>query len=82
MYMGSKHVKDFNAQTKPEATKPQEDPYLQTLQATQEGLENDKQATKHPTVIPETYSQGTKDRNTTNRASSKPTDTYETHKGI
>jgi len=46
-------VKDVKAQTKLETTTPQEDHTLQTLQATQEGLQNDKETIKHPTIIPE-----------------------------
>ena len=51
--MGSKPVKDVKAQTKLEATAPQEDHSLQTLQATQEGLQTDKETIKHPTIVPE-----------------------------
>jgi len=53
MDLGSKPVKDFKAQTKLETTKPQEDHILQTLQATQEGLQNNKEAIIHLTIIPD-----------------------------
>jgi hypothetical protein len=53
MDLGSKPVKDFKAQTILETTTPQEDHSLQALQATQEGLQNDKETTKHPTIIPD-----------------------------
>jgi hypothetical protein len=33
-------------------TSPQEDTPLQALEATQEGLQNDKAKTRHPTIIP------------------------------
>jgi hypothetical protein len=51
--LGSKPVKDFKAQIKLETTTPQEDHTLQSLQATQESLQNDKETIKHPTIIPE-----------------------------
>jgi hypothetical protein len=53
MDLGSKPVKDFKEQTKLETVTPQEDHTLHTLQATQEGLQNDKETIKHPTIIPE-----------------------------
>ncbi len=56
MDLGSKPVKDFKAQTKLETATPQEDHTLQTIQATQatqEGLQNDKETIRHPTIIPE-----------------------------
>jgi hypothetical protein len=33
-------------------TTPREDTTLQALEATQEGLQNDKEKTQHPTIIP------------------------------
>jgi hypothetical protein len=51
--LGSTPVKDFKAQTKLETSTPQENHILQSLQATQECLQNDKDIIKHPTIIPE-----------------------------
>jgi len=51
MYLGSKPVKDFKAQTKIETTTPQEDHYLQALEARQEGLQDFKASTQLPTII-------------------------------
>jgi len=42
MYLGNKPVKDFKAQTKIETTPTQEDHTLQSIEATHEGLQNDK----------------------------------------
>jgi hypothetical protein len=53
MDLGSKPVKDFKAQTKLETTTQQEDHSLQTLQATQEGLQHDKETIKYPAIFPE-----------------------------
>jgi hypothetical protein len=53
MELESKPGKDFKAQTKLETDTPQENHSLQTLQATQEGLQNDKETTKLPTIIPQ-----------------------------
>jgi hypothetical protein len=53
MDLGNKAVKDFTIQMKVEMTTPQEDTTLQALlEATQEGLQNDKARTQHPTIIP------------------------------
>jgi hypothetical protein len=52
MDLGNKTVKDFKTQTKIEITTPQKDSSLQALEATNEGLQNDKEKTQHPTIIP------------------------------
>jgi hypothetical protein len=52
MDLGNKSVKDFKAQTKIEMTTPQNDTTLQALEATHEGLQNDKEKTQHLTIIP------------------------------
>ena len=52
MDLGNKSVKDFKAQTKIEMTTPQNDTTLQALEATHEGLQNDKEKTQHSTIIP------------------------------
>ena len=51
MDLGNKTVKDFKTQTKIEMTTPQKDKTLQALEATHEGLQNDKETTQHPTII-------------------------------
>jgi ribonuclease HI len=50
--LGKKPVKDFKAQTIIEKIDTQEDYTLQPLEASEEGLQNDKKHTKHPTIIP------------------------------
>jgi hypothetical protein len=52
MDLGNKTVKDFTTQTKIEMTTPQNDSSLQALEATNEGLQNDKEKSQHPTIIP------------------------------
>jgi hypothetical protein len=52
MDLGNKSVKDFRIQTKIEMTTPQSDSSLQALEATNEGLQNDKKKSQHPTIIP------------------------------
>ena len=52
MDLGNKTVKNFKTQTKIEITTPQKDSSLQALEATNEGLQNDKEKTQHPTIIP------------------------------
>ena len=52
MDLGNKTIKNFKTQTQPEMITPQEDTTLQALEATQEGLHNDKEKTQHPTIIP------------------------------
>ena len=52
MDLGDKTVKDFKTQTKKEMTTPQNDSSLQALEATNEGLQNDKEKSQHPTIIP------------------------------
>jgi hypothetical protein len=54
MDLGSKIVKDFTTQTKIEITTPQNDLSLQALEATNEGLQDDKEKSQHPTIIPTT----------------------------
>jgi hypothetical protein len=51
MDLGNKTIKDLKTQMKIEMTTPQEDTTLQALEATQEGLQNDKAKAQHPTVI-------------------------------
>jgi len=48
----NKTDKDFKTQTKIEMTTPQEDTTLQGLEATHGGLQNDKEETQHPNIIP------------------------------
>ena len=48
----NKTVKDFKAQMQKEMTKSQEDITTQVVEATHEGLQNDKEKTQHPTIIP------------------------------
>jgi hypothetical protein len=53
MDLVNKPIKDFKSQTKIEMTTPQEDTTLQVLEATHEGLQNDKDKSQHPpTIIP------------------------------
>ena len=52
MDLGTQTIKDFKTQMKLEMTTPQEDTTLQALEATQEGIQNDKAKTQHPTIIP------------------------------
>ena len=52
MDQGSKTIKDFKTHTQIEMIAPQADPFLQALEATQEGLHDDKMNTQHPTMIP------------------------------
>ena len=52
MDLGNKAIKNFKSQTKIEMTTSQEDTTLQTLEATHEGLQNDKEKSQHPTIIP------------------------------
>ncbi len=52
MGLGNKTVKDFETQMKMEMTTPQEDTRTQAIEATHEGLQNDKEKTQHPTIIP------------------------------
>jgi len=52
MDLGNKTVKDFKSQTKIEMTTSQEDTTLQAMEATREGLQNDKEKSQHPTIIP------------------------------
>ena len=53
MDLGNKTVKEFKIQTKIEMTTPQNDSSLQALvEATNEGLQNDKEKTQHLTIIP------------------------------
>ena len=54
MELGNKTVKDFKTQTKIDMTTPQHDSSLQALEATSEGLQNDKERTQLPTIIPTT----------------------------
>jgi hypothetical protein len=44
-------IKDLKTQMKIEMRTPQEDTTLQALEATQEGLQNEKANTQHPTII-------------------------------
>ena len=66
MDLGNKTVKDFTTQTKIEITTPQNDSSLQALEATNEGLQNDKEKSQHPTIIPPTFYPNTKDQITIN----------------
>jgi hypothetical protein len=50
--LGNNPVKDFKTQTLLETITTQEDHTLQSIEATQEGLQNDKINTKHPTFKP------------------------------
>ncbi len=52
MDLGNKPVKDFKTQTLVETIQAQEDHTPQALEAKEEGLQNDKKQTKHPTIIP------------------------------
>jgi hypothetical protein len=52
MDLGNKTVKKFKTQIKTEMKTPQEDTTLQALEATHEGLQNDKEKTQHPTITP------------------------------
>ncbi len=52
MDLGNKTIKDFKSQTKIEMTTPQEDTSLRAMEATHEGLQNDKEKSQHPTIIP------------------------------
>jgi hypothetical protein len=45
MDLGNKVIKNFKSQPKIEMTTPQEDTTLQALEATHEGLQNDKEKT-------------------------------------
>jgi hypothetical protein len=61
MDLGNKTVKDFKTQTKIEMTNPQEDTILQALEATHEGLQNDKDKHITPPQYPLTFYLNTKD---------------------
>jgi hypothetical protein len=52
MDLGNKPIKDFKSQIKIEMTTPQEDTTLQALEASHEGLQNDKEKSHHPTIMP------------------------------
>jgi hypothetical protein len=52
MDLGNKLIENFKNQMKIEMTIPQEDTALQALEAAQQGLQNDKAKTQHPTIIP------------------------------
>ena len=52
MDCGNRTVKDFKTQMKIEMTTPQEDTTTKAIEATYEGLQNDKEKTQHPTIIP------------------------------
>ena len=52
MDLGNKTVKDFKTQMKIEMTTPQEDTTVQAIKATHEGLQNHKEKTQHPIIIP------------------------------
>ena len=54
MDLGSWPVKHLKAHAQIKTTMPQDDHSLQTLEATQEGLQNDKATRKHPTLIANT----------------------------
>ena len=55
MFLGRKPIKDFKAQTEIETTTPQEDHYLQALEAGQEGLQDDKETSQLPTIRPNQF---------------------------
>jgi len=50
--LGNKYVKDFKTQMKIEMTTPQKDTTTQAKEATHEGLQNEKDKTQHPSIIP------------------------------
>ncbi len=52
MDLGNRPVKNFKTQTLLETINTQEDHTLQSIEATQEGLQNDKIHIKYPTIIP------------------------------
>ncbi len=52
MDLGKKPVRDFTAQALLESHNPQHDPSLQSIEATQEGLQDDKNDTSLPTILP------------------------------
>jgi hypothetical protein len=52
--LGNKPVKDFKTQTLLKTITTQEDYTVHSIVATQEGLQNDKILTKHPTIISNT----------------------------
>ena len=52
MDLGNKPVKNSKTQTLLETINTQEDHTLQSIEATQEGLQNDNIHIKHPTIIP------------------------------
>jgi hypothetical protein len=52
MDLENKLVKDFKTRTRIETNTTQDDHTLQSIEATQEGLQNDKANTKHPIIIP------------------------------
>ncbi len=52
MDLGNKTIKDFKSEAKIEIKTPQEDTTLQALEATHEALQNDKEKSQHPTIIP------------------------------
>jgi len=52
MDLGNKTIKDFETQTQMEIIIPQDDTTLQAIEATREGLQNDKIKVEHPTIIP------------------------------
>ena len=52
MDLGNKTIKDFKSQTQIEMLTPLEDTTLQALEATREGLQNEKMEIQHPNIIP------------------------------
>jgi len=51
MDLGNKTVKDFKTQMQKEMMTPQEGITTQAIEATNEGLQNDKEKAPHPTII-------------------------------
>jgi hypothetical protein len=51
MGLGNKTVMDFKTQNKIEMATLQEDTTTQAIEATHEGLQNDKEKSQHPTII-------------------------------
>jgi len=50
--LGYKTIKDFKTQSQIEMITPQANPNLQAVEAAQEGLQDDKTKTQHPTIVP------------------------------
>jgi hypothetical protein len=75
MDLGSKRVKDFKAQKNSKQLLHKRTTHCKHYNPHKRVYKMTKRQQNTPTKYPKTYSQGTKDRNTTNRTSSEQSDT-------